>query len=276
MHSVFWGGLTPSMLQAVGGFPILARHITSAINRTVMAQLLPEINVRHLLRDLHNEFPPHAALFKCNNSLTENKKFIQDFQRTVDLSNVHVHGPSSYDTKTGELYCRFGKPTPLREETGIKQIEAVKTDPKKPNISFQISPAIQQPTEATTTKRNYSNIPVAVHDNRMIMFYFIRPAIAPIAWDSTPPTKAPTATLALPPELQQQFDTLTTEQQGEANRTLVERNRLVVDYSPVQSAMVGCNTNASLLGRDAQTKAALCYVLTLYLPSGQKKLAAFQ
>jgi hypothetical protein len=67
MHSVFWGGLTPSMLQAVGGFPILARHITSAINQIVMAQILPEIHVRHLLRDLHNEFPPHAALFKCNN-----------------------------------------------------------------------------------------------------------------------------------------------------------------------------------------------------------------
>jgi hypothetical protein len=135
------------------------------------------------------------------------------------------------------------------------------TDHMKPNISFQVSPAIQPPAEDTTTKRNYSNIPEAVHDNRMIMFYLKRPAIAPIASYSMPPTDPPTATLALPPDLQQKFDTLTTEQQGKVNRALVERNRLVVDYSTVQSAVVGCNTNASLLRSDAQTKAALCYVL---------------
>ncbi|EFX64101.1 hypothetical protein DAPPUDRAFT_267077 [Daphnia pulex] len=95
MHSLFWGGLTPSMLQAVGGIPILARHIASAINRTVMAQLQPEIHVRYLLRDLHNESPAHAALFKCNNPVTEKRKFIQDFQRTVDLSNVHCVADSA-------------------------------------------------------------------------------------------------------------------------------------------------------------------------------------
>ena len=261
MHSLFWGGLTPSMLQAVGGIPILARHIASAINRTVMAQLQPDIHVRHLLRDLHNESPAHAALFKCNNPVTEKRKFIQDFQRTVDLSNVHVHSPSCYHTRTGEVCCRFGKPTHLREETGVEQIVAIKADPKKPDISFEVLSAIQPPAEATTTKRNYCNIPVAIRDNRMIMYYLKRPAIAPIASDSTPPTDPPTATLTLPADLQQQFDTLTTEQQEKVNRALIARNGLVVDYSPVQSAVVGCNTNASLLGSDAQTKAALCYVL---------------
>jgi hypothetical protein len=261
MHSLFWGGLTPMMLQAVGGIPILARHIASAINRTVMAQLQPEIHVRHLLRDFHNESPAHAALFKCNNPVTEKRKFIQDFQRTVDLSNVHVHGPSCYHTRTGEVCCRFGKPTHLREETGVEQIVAIKADPKKPDISFEVLPAIQPPAEATTTKRNYSNIPVAIRDNRMIMYYLKRPAIAPIASDSTPTTDPPTPTLTLPADLQQQFDTLTAEQQEKVNRALIARNGLVVDYSPVQSAVVGCNTNASLLGSDAQTKAALCYVL---------------
>ncbi|EFX64429.1 hypothetical protein DAPPUDRAFT_118188 [Daphnia pulex] len=194
MHSLFCGGLTPSMIQAVGGIPILAKHIASAINRTVMAQLQPEIHVRHLLRDLHNESPAHAALFKCNNPVTEKRKFIQDFQRTADLSNVHVHGPSCYHTRTGEVCCRFGKPTHLREETGVEQIVAIKADPKKPDISFEVF--------------NHQPKP-------------------------------------LPPS-----EIIATFQNG-----------LVVDYSPVQSAVVGCNTNASLLGSDAQTKAALCYVL---------------
>jgi hypothetical protein len=242
-------------MQAVGGIPILARHIASAINRTVMAQLQPEIHVRHLLRDCYNESPAHVALFKCNNPLTKNRKFIQDFQRTVDLSNFHVHGPSCYDTKIGELCCRFGKPTPLSEETGIEQIVVVKTDPQKPDISYEVMPAIQPPAEATTTKRNYSNIPVAIRDNRMIMNYLKRPTITSIASDSTPPTDPPTITLTLPADLQQQFDTLTTEQQGKVNRALIGTNGLVVDYSPVQSVVVGCNTNTSLLGSDAQTKA---------------------
>lgn len=46
----------------------------------------------------------------------------------------------------------------------------------------------------------------------------------------------------------------------------------MVDYSAVQSAVVGCNTNASLLGSDAQTKTALCYVLK-YVTKPPSKLA---
>ncbi|KZS03851.1 Uncharacterized protein APZ42_033323 [Daphnia magna] len=32
MHSLFWGGLTPSMLQAVGGIPVIAHHISNALD----------------------------------------------------------------------------------------------------------------------------------------------------------------------------------------------------------------------------------------------------
>ncbi len=71
IHSLFWGGLTPSMLQAVGGIPVIAHHISNALDRIIMAQLQPQIHIHHLLQDLHNEFPAHAVLFKCNNRITQ-------------------------------------------------------------------------------------------------------------------------------------------------------------------------------------------------------------
>jgi hypothetical protein len=180
MHSLFWGGLTPSLLQAVGGIPVIAKHISSALDRILMAQLQPHIHIRHLLRDLHNESPAHAALFKSNNPMTAKSLFIKDFQRTVDLSNVHQHGPSCFKTKTGKRCCRFGRPAPLRNETGVEQIVSVKPDDKKPDISFDVLESITPPAETTTTHRDYSKIPVVARDNRMIMYYLKRPPILQI------------------------------------------------------------------------------------------------
>jgi hypothetical protein len=36
---------------------------------------------------------------------------------------------------------------------------------------------------------------------------------------------------------------------------------MVVEYNPLTSALLGCNTNVSLLGSDAQAKAALSYLI---------------
>ena len=36
---------------------------------------------------------------------------------------------------------------------------------------------------------------------------------------------------------------------------------MVVEFNPVISALLGCNTNVSVLGSDAQAKATLCYLL---------------
>jgi hypothetical protein len=94
MHILFWGGITPPVLQAAGGIPSLTRFISEAINRIVTGQLDPFIHMRHLLRDVHNKKPPHASLFKQRHPLLEKKKFIEDFQRTVDLCYIHEHGPS--------------------------------------------------------------------------------------------------------------------------------------------------------------------------------------
>jgi hypothetical protein len=65
----------------------------------VSAQLEPTVHLKHLLIDLRNEKPPHAAFFKPHHPVREKKEFIQDFQRTVDLCNIHQHGPPCFKRK---------------------------------------------------------------------------------------------------------------------------------------------------------------------------------
>jgi hypothetical protein len=107
------------------------------------------------------------------------------------------------------------------------------------------------------------------------MYYLHRPPILPVKSNvrsattlsptrltDTPLSPTPsTPTWTLPAEDQAQFDALDLTDQDKLNRALTGRNGLVVEYSPVASAVLGCNTNASVLGSDAQSKAALCYLL---------------
>ena len=41
----------------------------------------------------------------------------------------------------------------------------------------------------------------------------------------------------------------------------MSRNGSVVEFNPLLTALLGCNTNVSLLGSAVQAKAILCYLL---------------
>ena len=260
MHLLFWRGLTPSLLQAAGGIPALA-HLIAAINRVVMALLQPIEHVRHLLRDLTNEKSPHAALFKYQNPSSHMQQFVDDFQRTVDLSNVHKHAPTCYKTKQGTSSCRLGRSVQLKEQTGCKEIVATQPDRTTPEIYFEVLGKIQPPAEAITSRRNLSTMPVAVRNSGVIMYYLNWPTILLIKYSAIESTESKTSFLVLPPKEQKQFDELDESDRIKLNRILEKRNGDVVEYNPAKSAVLGCNTNSSILGSDAQAKAALCYVL---------------
>ena len=85
----------------------------------------------------------------------------------------------------------------------------------------------------------------------MIMYYLNRPAKLQIRSDTFVNNNPLVPRLIVSNEMQQEFNDLSTPDQEKPNKALVGRNGLVVEYSPVQSAVVGCNTNASLLGSDA-------------------------
>ncbi len=262
MHSLFWGGLTPCVLQAAGGIPGLVHQLSEAINNVVLAHLKPLVHFRHLIRDhFHKDQPAHASLFKSHHPVIEKEQFIEDFQRTADLCNVHQHTSSCFKTKIGKRCCRFGRPVRLRATTGCEQIIACKEDLSKPDISFQVLDAIQPPAKVVSSYRNFSRVPVAVRDNRMIMYYLKRPQLVLPVVTSTTNTEKKGEHVYLPENDQQLFNDLSQEDQIKISKLMMNRNGLVVDYNPVQSAVLGCNTNASILGSDAQAKAALCYLL---------------
>ena len=54
---------------------------------------------------------------------------------------------------------------------------------------------------------------------------------------------------------------LTDEQKARYYNTLETRNGMVVEYNPVMTALLGCNTNVSILGSDAQAKSIMAYLL---------------
>ena len=65
----------------------------------------------------------------------------------------------------------------------------------------------------------------------------------------------------LPEDLKQRLRNLTPQQTIAMSKTLANRNGMVVEYNETMSALLGCNTNTSILGSDVQAKAILCYLL---------------
>jgi hypothetical protein len=143
------------------------------------------------------------------------------------------------------------------------QIVAKKTDPSQPEVSFEVLPFILPPDEAVTSRRNFSQLPVAMRDKRMIMYFLIRPAILPPLPTEDGRKSPPTLIekMVLPSELQEQFDLLAEEDKEKVCKTLQKRNAMVVEYNSLASAVLGCNTNAALLGSDVQSKSPLCYLI---------------
>ena len=264
MHIVFWGGLTPTLLQAAGGVACLQREIMQAIERTIVAELQPATHLHHLIRDLHDVKPAHAALYETHHPIRETEKFNEDCERTIDLSSIHHHTHTCYKIKPGERCCRLGRPMPLEEETGCEEIIAVKPDPHKATVSFDVLPNIRPPSLSTTRERCFSTMPIPMQDTRLVMHYHRRPLIrAPRSSSMTdvPGTSQEKDTLELSNEDQEAFDLLPGEHQSKVVKALISRNGLVVEYNRISSALLRCNTNASMLGGDAQAKALLAYLL---------------
>jgi len=57
------------------------------------------------------------------------------------------------------------------------------------------------------------------------------------------------------------FNELNAEEKWRFVRAFEMRNGMVVEFNPVITALMGCNTNVSILGSDSQAKAILCYLL---------------
>ena len=118
----------------------------------VSAQLEPTVHLKYLMRDWRNEKPPHAAFFKPHNPVQEKKEFFRDFQQTVDLCNIHQHGPPYSKKKIRKVCCKRAQGVHLRDhDTGCLQIEAKKANESQPELSFEVLPSITPPVKSVNT-----------------------------------------------------------------------------------------------------------------------------
>jgi hypothetical protein len=273
MHIVFWGGLPPTLLQTAGGIHLLADAIAEALDSIVNAELQPITHFRHLLRDLKNDTVPHASLFPPHHPTKYPQLFQMDVERVVDFCNVHQHSATCTKGKTGLCSCRLGRPMEIEDETGCKQIKGYrknvlekpedesiiksnsnwerKTTKKKTKLesSYEILPNIEPPQLSSSFKRNFSRTPIATRDARLIMYGFKRRESGKVQ------------DLDLTDTDQQLYATLSEEEKQWLNTTLPKKNGMVVEFNPLISTLLGCNTNVSVLGSDAQAKAALSYLI---------------
>lgn len=70
-----------------------------------------------------------------------------------------------------------------------------------------------------------------------------------------------TNVLRLPIALLEQYENLSPEDKKSLNMALPKLNGLIVEYNEIITALLGCNTNAGVLGSVEQAKSTLCYLL---------------
>jgi len=283
MHIVTWGSLPPRLLQQAEGIPGLVSVIARALDTLFSATLDPDIHIQGLLRHIKGTRSPCATFFKCHNPLTEQIEFKQDVDRCIDMANVHRHSATCCKPPNGKRACRLAQPAPISPVTGCVQIEPILFENK--TILYYVLPHIQSVDPLTTVGRNMSTVPITNSDRRLIVWELYRPQILPlppqtqetniddlmyiddvallIAADSiqqplneehlvTDAVAIQSETLNISTDIQSMLDQLSSAQHVRVSNAFVRRNGLVVEYNPVISGLLGCNTAVYLHGSEIQ------------------------
>ena len=129
-------------------------------------------------------------------------------------------------------------------------------------MRFEVFPAIDLPAEGTQWNRDLDRYPLPERDDRTLVWEARRKFIlTPMPTNEQNGKIEGVDFLQLPAEVQLQFDQFPETTQQQIVRAIVDRNGSVVEYNEVASALLGCNTDADMLGSDSQAKLALCYIL---------------
>ena len=74
LHVVFWGGLTPHLLQAAALNLTLIEAVTNSIDLIIKAEVDPEFHVEHLLAKFNSRVQPKPALITPHHPIKEKSK----------------------------------------------------------------------------------------------------------------------------------------------------------------------------------------------------------
>lgn len=117
------------------------------------------------------------------------------------------------------------------------------------DVDFEVLSEIEAPSSNSSLLRVYSRNPIAARDSRQIMYDLKRR-----------PFGNPDD-LKLSPEDLSDYTSLKSIDQQRLRDTLRSQNGMVVEYNSLVSTLLDCNNNVSVLGSDAQAKAALSYMI---------------
>ena len=254
-----WGGLPTQLLQAAGGLPFMAPIIEEAMNNIMSTELDAAAHMRDIISTLKREKNPRPTLYEAHDLFQQEELFKKDVERVVIECNIHKHTATCVKPDVQE--CRMSCPRAIITETCCKQIVSVVRSDEHPK-RFEVLAEIELPAEGTQWNRDLDKFPLAERDDRTLVWEARRKfIIAPLPSSEQNGKTKDVDFLELPQDLQSAFDQFPQATQQQIIRAIVERNASVVEYNDVASVLLGCNTDASMLGSDSQAKLALCYIL---------------
>ena len=255
MHIVTWGSFPPRFLQQSATCPHLVKLVAASLDTMFSATLDSEVHIESLLQQFKGGRGGRSCLYLSHDPLTHPNEFKEDVDRSVTLSNIHIHTQTCHKPPTGRTHCRLARPAPIMETTGCVQIVPMKQDNEP--TSFTVLPEILPPDPFSQLCRNIYVMPVCAPDRRLVMWELRHPLISSLRADKSPESadmiEDEKATyLRIPEHLQHQLNELTPVQHQRLFNRLTKRNGLGVEYNPVTSALLGCNTAVYILGSDCQ------------------------
>ena len=254
-----WRGLPTQLLQAAGGLPFMAPIIEAAISDIMTTELDATAHMRDIISTLKREKKPRPTLFVPHNLFSNKDIFQEDVERFVKECNIHKHTATCI--KPASDACRLSCPRPMVEKTCCKQIVSVAKSEDHPK-RYEILSEIELPSEGTQWNRDLEQYPLAERDDRTLVWEPKRQLITtPLSTCEQNGKQKGADFLVLPQELQSAFEQFPESTQKQIVRAMIERNGSVIEYNEVASVLLGCNTDASMLGSDSQAKLALCYIL---------------
>jgi hypothetical protein len=240
-HILHWNAITPLLLQYASEIPQL---VGDAINKMMCAKLDIATHVRQLLDELDGITSTVQTPFLSRNPLREPQAFNSDVQNNVSRFNMHAHTITCHKLPQGKEHCRVARPQDTVEITKPIQITSREATAENKK-SYVVLPSILPSDINCLHNRNKSLFPIAVRDKRSIIWELLRPMFHPLATLKSPLLNIPMS--ILPYNLIERFDGLSFEDQNLLNNRLVNRNGIVVEYSPIMAISKAADSEATVV-----------------------------
>jgi hypothetical protein len=288
-HMKIWAGLTPYVLQRVTIFQSFLIEVEKVIATQFRGQISPVHHLKAMAtmvtQPQHRvKREPRTCYSDCPvpSSAKAMAQLETRAQICVNLASVHQHGDCCKKGKHGAKGCRLSfqrNRTPCMPTNKVDVVHLQRdltTDGEEPWTVKATRGPFNFIGSASGYKRNYSEQPLPIQPKQAFVY---APQRHQLAMDkdyysllnhaslcqedclSTLPSEAAPYSKEQIRDWLKVIDNLDAPTRDIVHGVLCNRNAAVVDFSPVATACLSCNTASYLLGGLAQAKAILFYLI---------------